>query len=89
MCFIGAGHDWGIDGLKNGVIKAIESLTSLNNVKIEDLTHVLILISRKEIQDNENIQFIDVLLREIPVDVMWVEDAQLENDEVRSVVIGA
>lgn len=88
LCFIGAGHDWGIDGLKNAVINAIKFLTDFNNVEIKNLTHIIILISTKEIEDEENTEFINDLFKTTNMDVIWSKDNELDENEVRCVIIG-
>ena len=90
LCFIGAGKDWGTDGLVNAVKKAIDSLRTLNDVEMKDIKHVLAVIARKKMDDSEDEGVIDGLFEgDVIVDVVWIEDEELEDDDVRVVVLGA
>ena len=86
-CFIGAGHDWGIDGLKNGVINAIESLSNFNNIEIKDLNHAIILIYGKKIENKKGIEVINDLLNSINKELICNEDNEFDDDEIRCVII--
>ena len=89
LCFIGAGKDWGSDGLANAVKMAIDSLRTLNDVEMEEIKHVLAVIARKRMDDSEEDGVIDELIEgDMIVDVVCIEDEELEDDEVRVVVLG-
>jgi cell division protein FtsZ len=90
LCLIGAGKDWGTDGLVSAVKKAIDSLRTLNDVEMKDIKHVLAVIARKRMDDSEDEGVIDGLIEgDVIVDVVWIEDEELEDDDVRVVVLGA
>ena len=90
LCFIGAGRDWGSDGLANGVKMAIDSLRMLNDVEMEEIKHVLAVIARKRMDDSEDEGVIDGLIEgDVIVDAVRIEDGELDDDEVRVVVLAA
>jgi cell division protein FtsZ len=90
LYFIGTGKDWGVDGFINGVKGAINSLKMLNNIEMGEIKHILTVIAKKKLNGSEDDEVINALIEEDKiVDVVWIEDKELEDDEVKVVVLGA
>ena len=90
LCFIGGGKGCGIDGLANAVNRATESLENWNRVEIEKFTFVFIIIAKKNIDDeNEEDEILERFINQDIVDMVWVENEELEDDEVGVVILGA
>lgn len=89
LCFIGTGKDWGVDGLINGVKGAINSLKMLNNIEMGEIKHILTVIAKKKLNGSEDDEVINALIEEDKiVDVVWIENKEMEDDEVKVVVLG-
>jgi cell division protein FtsL len=62
----------------------------LNNIEMGEIKHILTVIAKKKLNGSEDDEVINALIEEDKiVDVVWIEDKELEDDEVKVVVLGA